>query len=178
MWGGSVSRQTVANYRPDENLDQGAPSTTTAPPTIVKSLTKVGRTGPQPNPAPYYALRTLRWTVSLLALTVPLCYLVYFLIGGGIVRSELVQGTLTFRYVEAIVASSLAMTNKLFAFRPVVEGWNFMLLGLMVGTLLLRQVVMLPFDRAEHWAKSKFAPSKKMASGGRDTAAVFSAEER
>ena len=93
----------------------------------------------------------------------PLSYLVYFLIGGGIIRSELVQGTFAFRYIEAIVASSLAMTNKLFAFHPVVERWNFMLLGLMVVTLLVRQLVMLPVDRAEQWAKSKFAPSKKKA---------------
>jgi class 3 adenylate cyclase len=172
-----VTGQTLGRYR-EEKFMQQTPKTATAPPLIAKPIAQVGNGQPRPNPAPYYALRTLRWTVSLLLLTVPLAYLAYFLIGGGIIRSELVQGTFAFRYTEAIVGASLALANKLFAFRPVVEGWNFMLLGLTVVALLLRQIVMLPVDRAEQWARTKYAPSKKAESSGQESAAIFSAEER
>jgi len=164
--------ESLGTYRSEEG--EGA----AAPPIVIKPSLEAGRARQYGNRVVYYVFRTVRWTISLIALTVPLSYLVYFLLGGGVIRGDLLQGTLVFQYIQAITTPSLATTNKLIAFRPVVDGWNFMLIVLMAATLLLRQLLMVPIDRAEQWARGKFGPSKNSAAAGSDSAVVFSAAER
>lgn len=173
-----MTKQSFGSYPTEERVGEGHTNTAAVPPIVSKPSADPRRARRYGNRVVYYIFRTARWTFSLLALTVPLSYLTYFLLGGGVIRIEMLQGTFVFRYIEAITIPSLAATNKLIAFRPVVDGWNLMLIVLMVATLLLRQLLMVPIDRSEHWARAKFAPSKNPSAAGSDAAVVFSAEER
>ena len=173
-----MTKQSLGSYRTEETVGEGQRNAPAASAIVIKPSADGGRSGPQASRVVYYIVRIARWTCSLLTLTVPLSYLVYFLLGGGVIRSETLEGTFIFSYIEAIVRPSLAATDRLIAFRPVVNGWNFMLIALMAATLLLRQLLMVPIDRAEHWARAKFAPSRNPSAGATDAAVVFSAEER
>jgi class 3 adenylate cyclase len=68
----------------------------------------------------------------------------------------------------------LAVAENVFTIRPVVNGWNFMLVGLGVVAFGVRQLVLLPVDKLEHWAKTRVVKSK--ASGAK--APVGSVQER
>jgi class 3 adenylate cyclase len=44
--------------------------------------------------------------------------------------------------------------------RPVINGWNLMLAGLAGISFVVRHLVMLPFEQAEHWAKTRMLKVK------------------
>ncbi|MDP9267810.1 MAG: protein kinase [Acidobacteriota bacterium] len=111
----------------------------------------------------YYGLKTLRIVVFFTTLTVPLAFIFYFMVSGGLIRPQIVEGTFVMAYVKAIVDPVLRTAESIFTFRMVSGGWNFMLLGLTVVAFVLRQLLLLPFDKAEHWAKTKVVRSKAAA---------------
>jgi class 3 adenylate cyclase len=75
--------------------------------------------------------------------------------------------------VKWIVLPILALAEDIFTIRPVVNGWNFMLAGLGVVAFGVRQLVLLPADKLEHWAKTRAVQSKPGAK-----APVGSVQER
>ena len=127
-----------------------APAVATAPPTAGAKAT-------------YQALKVFRWFASLATLTVPLCFLFYFLISGGVIRPQVVEGTAVMNYAKFFVDPMLRMAENLFTFRMVMNGWNFMLLILTAVAFVARQLVMLPIEKAEHWAKTKVVRAKASA---------------
>jgi class 3 adenylate cyclase/predicted Ser/Thr protein kinase len=111
----------------------------------------------------YTATRAVRWLVWVGSLSVPLAFLAYFLISGGVIRAQVVEGTAFMAFVNAVVQPPMRMAENIFTFRTVVNGWNFMLLGLMVVAFMLRHVVILPFEKLENWAKTKVVKLKAAA---------------
>jgi class 3 adenylate cyclase len=111
----------------------------------------------------YIALKSLRIAVSIATLTVPLAYFFYFIIAGGLIRAQAVEGTAIMRFMQAVVMPALAFTDKIFTFRAVVNGWNFLLLGLGVVAFVVRRLVLLPFTAAEHWAKTRMVKAQAVA---------------
>lgn len=111
----------------------------------------------------YYALKTLRHAVQWLTLLVPLSFFFYMLVSAAVIRPQVVEGTWFFNMVKAIVLPVLEMTEKVFTFRPVVNGWNLMLAGLGVVSFAIRQGVLLPVEQAEHWAKTRYMRTKRPA---------------
>jgi serine/threonine protein kinase/class 3 adenylate cyclase len=124
----------------------------------------------------YRAVKVFRVMFSLLTLTVPLSFFLSFVVGGRLVRPDLVNGTAIWSYVEAIVGPAMALANKVFSdeFRPVVNGWNFMLAGFGIVTFGVRQLVLLPVDKLGHWAKTRAVQSKASSA----KAPVGSVQER
>ncbi len=122
----------------------------------------------------YTATRALRWLVWVGSLSIPLAFLAYFLISGGVIRAQVVEGTWFMAFVNAVVGPPMRMAENIFTFRTVVNGWNFMLLGLMVVAFMLRHVVILPFEKLENWAKTKVVKLKAAAA----PTVVLSATER
>ncbi|HUQ49690.1 MAG TPA: protein kinase [Terriglobales bacterium] len=116
----------------------------------------------------FNVVRSARWTVSVLTLTVPLSFFLYFIVSGGLVRAQIVEGTALWGYVKGIVLPVLTLAEDVFTVRPVVNGWNFMLAGLGLVAFGVRHLVLLPVDKAEHWAKTQMVRSK--ASGGKNAA--------
>ena len=111
----------------------------------------------------YYAIRTARIAFSILTLTVPLSYLIIFVIGGGLIRAQIVEGTWVMRYMQAVVTPALSLVDRIFTFRMVSGGWNFMLLVLAVAAFIVRHLIMLPAEAAEHWAKSRLLKARACA---------------
>jgi serine/threonine protein kinase/class 3 adenylate cyclase len=103
----------------------------------------------------YAGAKTLRIAVQLLSLSVPLAFLAYFVISGGLIRPEVVQGTWFMKFIEAVVVPPLSVVERTFTFRLVMNTWNFMLLLLAVGAFVLRHLLVLPLEHLEHWAKTR-----------------------
>src|SRR3954468_14949814 len=78
----------------------------------------------------YNALKAFRVTCSIATLTVPLAFLFYFTVSGGLIRPQVVEGTFIMNYVKFMVEPVLRVAENIFTFRMVVNGWNLMLLGL------------------------------------------------
>jgi class 3 adenylate cyclase len=108
----------------------------------------------------YYGIKTCRILLAVATITVPLSFFVYMLVGAKIVRTEIVEGTAVWSYVQAVVIPVLAAAEKIFTFRPVVNGWNLMLAGLGVVVLVVRHFIMLPVDRMEFLAKAKLVRAR------------------
>jgi len=108
----------------------------------------------------YYGVKAFRILMALATLTVPLSFFVYMLVAAQIVRIEIVEGTAVWSYVRAIVIPALAAAEKVFTFRPVVSGWNLMLLGLGLGLLVIRHLLMLPIERMEFSAKARLVRAR------------------
>lgn len=111
----------------------------------------------------YWAVRVFRYAVSLATLTIPLAFLAYFVIGGGIIKPEVLEGTKLLAFMQAIVMPALELSQKLFTFRPIVDGWNLMLAGFAIITFVLRQLILLPIEKFEHKLRSKLVRSAAAA---------------
>ncbi|MGI9101619.1 MAG: protein kinase domain-containing protein [Terriglobales bacterium] len=111
----------------------------------------------------FQVVKWLRVVLSIATLTVPLSYFAYFIISGGLIRAQAVEGTLVMRFIQAVVIPPLAMADRVLAFRTVVEGWNFLLLGLGIAAFLVRYVVLLPLTIAEQWAKTRMLKAQATA---------------
>lgn len=105
--------------------------------------------------AAFVAIKSLRIILSLATLTVPLAYLAYFVISGGLIRAQAVEGTAFMRFLQFIVIPVLAEANRIFTFRTVVEGWNLLLLGLAIALFIVRYILLLPVTDLEQWAKTR-----------------------
>jgi hypothetical protein len=129
--------------------------------------------------ASYWALRVLRVTASILTATVPAAFLLYFLIGGGAIRPEIVEGTIVMRFMEALVSPVLELAGKVLTFRTVVDGWNLLLpLGAVVA-MVLRRLLLLPLLKAERTAKGRIARATKTeVRGASVTAAAKVTDQR
>ncbi len=91
----------------------------------------------------YWSAIALRKTVSLATWTVPLSYLVYFLV-GPVIRPGAVQNTAVFGYISGIVEPGMALAENFFSFRAVIHGWNLMFLVVAGITLVGRAVMLKP----------------------------------
>lgn len=141
------------------------PATTIARPASASGMAAVSAPAPPTAgaKATYYGLRSFRQAMWLVTLTVPFSFIFYFLISGGVIRPQVVEGTFVMNYARALVEPVLRLAESIFTFRMVVNGWNFMLLLLTVVAFVLRQLVLLPIEKAEHWAKTKVVRAKAAA---------------
>jgi serine/threonine protein kinase/class 3 adenylate cyclase len=108
----------------------------------------------------YYALKGLRIGFALFTLTVPLGFFLYMMVSGGLIRPQFVEGTALWTYVKAIVMPALTAAENMLTVRPVWNGWNLLLAGLGGIAFVVRHLVMLPFEQAEHWAKTRMLKKK------------------
>src|SRR6185436_12999075 len=107
-------------------------------------------------------LKLLRITVGLFLLSVPFAFLFYMLVSGGLIRPQFVEGTTLWEYVKAVVVPSLTAAENILTIRPIVNGWNLMLAGLAGAAFVVRHLFMIPFEQAEHWAKTKMLKSRQV----------------
>jgi serine/threonine protein kinase/class 3 adenylate cyclase len=108
---------------------------------------------------------TARKIVTIASLAVPLAFFAYMVIGAGVIRTEMVQGTRFMAVLTAIVGPVLSLAEKVFTFRMVVGGWNLMLALLGAAAFVVRHVILIPFDKLSAWAKTRVVRAR--ASGTR-----------
>jgi serine/threonine protein kinase/class 3 adenylate cyclase len=113
----------------------------------------------------YLSLKTLRITVAIVTMFLPLAMFFYMVVGAGLIRNQFVDGTAIWNLTKTVVTPFLTFAENVFTFRPVVNGWNFMLLGLGAAAIVARQIVLIPFDRAEHWARTRWVKATTKAQG-------------
>jgi class 3 adenylate cyclase len=104
----------------------------------------------------YWSARIFRYIFSLSTLTVPLSFIGLFVVGGGLIRPEILEGSRIFAYMQAVCTPALQFAEKIFNFRTVSHGWNYLLLGIAVVTFFLRQFLMIPVEMLESYVKNKF----------------------
>jgi class 3 adenylate cyclase len=113
--------------------------------------------------ATYLGIRAFRIVLSIASLAIPFAFFLYFVISGGLIRPQLVEGTAVMRFVNALVTPALRLSESVFTFRTVYQGWNFVLLGFGILGFVARQLVLLPVEKLEHWAKTQVVRAKVAA---------------
>ncbi len=113
----------------------------------------------------YRILKGVRMAIGLFLLSIPFAFLFYMMVSGGLIRPQFVEGTQVWEYIKMIVVPSLTAAENILTIRPIVNGWNLMLAGLAGVAFVLRHIIMIPFEQAEHWAKTKMLKSRQARGG-------------
>jgi hypothetical protein len=103
----------------------------------------------------YGTLRWVRIGVSLVTITVPLAFFLYFLITGGLIPTKWVEGTPVMAYMRLIVLPLAAVAKKIISLNLTVRGYDLMLAALGVLAMVVRALILLPIERAEMAAKPR-----------------------
>lgn len=152
------------------------PGTEIKPPSSMSIKPASSITAPNASPDQlkkvYWTLKGIRIAIGLVTLLVPAAMFFYMVVGAGVIRTQFVDGTTLWNATQAIVVPVLTLAEKVFTFRPVVNGWNLMLLGLAAVAIVVRQMLLIPFDRAEHWARTRWVKATTKAQGRSATAAT------
>lgn len=132
---------------------------TVAPPNTIYRLIEDPRCGRWKR-AVYWSALTIRKTLSLATLTVPLSYLVCFLV-GPVIRPGAVVNSGFFGYVSAVVEPGMALADDFFSFRGVVHGWNLMFLVVAGIALIGRAIALKPVNLLLRKAEDLTRPRKQ-----------------
>ncbi|MGH9649333.1 MAG: serine/threonine-protein kinase, partial [Terriglobales bacterium] len=97
----------------------------------------------------YNVVRGARKLLALLLWILPLAYFLYFIIGGGLIKQQAVEGTVVMALMRALVVPVMQWVDSVFTFRMVSGGWNFMVLALGFAAIVLRFVLLLPVETVE-----------------------------
>jgi serine/threonine protein kinase/class 3 adenylate cyclase len=141
--------QTIASQSPVDQKRKLADH-----PAILKNIGTIHR-----------VLKMVRIAIGLFTLSIPFSFLLYMLVSGGLIRPQFVEGTTIWEYIKMIVVPSLTAAENILTVRPIVNGWNLMLAGLAGVGFVVRHIVMLPFEQAEHWAKTRMLKARSVQSG-------------
>ena len=99
--------------------------------------------------AVYNVVKGTRRLLSLALWVIPLTYFLYFIIGGGLIRQQAIEGTVVMAMMKALVVPVMQWVDSVFTFRMVSGGWNFMVLALGFAAIILRFVLLLPVETVE-----------------------------
>ena len=103
----------------------------------------------------YWAIKVTRIAVSWAMIAWALSFVLYFLILGGMIQHQKVEGTVVMALLKAAVVPVVAWAKSVISIRLAFKNWDFLLLGLGVAALFVRALVIVPFEMAENWAKPK-----------------------
>jgi class 3 adenylate cyclase len=101
----------------------------------------------------YAGTKTIRIAVSIFSAAIPLSFFFVLALTGGLIKPQAVESVTGI--AQAIVNPALSVVDSLFTFRLVYNGWNFMLAMLGVLAIGLRHALLIPFEKAENWAKTR-----------------------
>jgi serine/threonine protein kinase/class 3 adenylate cyclase len=162
--GSHAQSQQRADYVPlPPSVAQPAPvsSRSVAAPVRAKSVRMVAHVPPPP-PGVLRNARILfrvckgfRIALSIALLALPFSFLAYFIIAGGAIRPEMVNGTTFYKVVTAIVVPALGFADRIFSFTTKVEGWDFLALGFGILGFIVRHFILLYVHRLESLAKNR-----------------------
>jgi serine/threonine protein kinase/class 3 adenylate cyclase len=144
-------------FRPLSQTMSGSRTSTVEKPGFTDSPLFLARIG-----SIYRVLKMLRVVLGLFLLSVPFAFLFYMLVSAGLIRPQFVNNTTFWDYIQMLVVPVLAKAEEILTIRPIVNGWNLMLAGLAGVAFVLRHIVMIPFEQAEHWAKTKMLKSRQV----------------
>jgi len=130
-------RSPSAAYVPGGSRSGSSVITTTLPPAAASTRTV------------YNLVRGTRKLLSLALWILPLAYFLYFIIGGGLIRQQALEGTPVMGLMRALVVPVMQWVDSVFTFQMKSGGWNFMVLALGFAAIVLRFVLLLPVETVE-----------------------------
>ncbi len=96
-----------------------------------------------------------RVAFALVLWALPLTFFAGFVLDGGIIRREAVEGTTLLSLVRAVVVPVQEKFDAIFDISLAAGDWDFLLLVLGVAAIVLRHFLLVPFRRAEAWARAR-----------------------
>jgi hypothetical protein len=109
----------------------------------------------------YNMLKTARIVVAIATLSLPLAYFAYFFIKAGVIRATAVDGTALMAFINLVVVPVHEFVTKLVTVNFMVNQWDLSLAGLGILMFLVRYLILMPLESAEHWAKKRAGLMKK-----------------
>ena len=103
----------------------------------------------------YWAIKLTRIAVSWGTMAWSLSFLLYFLLLGGMLQPKKLEGTVVMAFLQVTVVPLVSWVKSVITLRVAYQNWDFMILGLGLVTLFVRALVLIPFEKAEDWAKPK-----------------------
>jgi tRNA A-37 threonylcarbamoyl transferase component Bud32/class 3 adenylate cyclase len=141
-----------------------ARSLAVAAPGPAGGLAKSGRVVAHVSPPPeelrnarllFQGVRVFRITLSIALLALPFSFLAYFVIAGGAIRADVVEGTAFWTVVRSFVAPALGLANRVFSFSTKVGQWDFLALGFGILGFIVRHIILLWMHRGESYFKNR-----------------------
>ncbi len=105
----------------------------------------------------YWAFKLTRMAVSWMTLAWALSFVLYFLLLGGMLQPKKLEGTAVMAFLQAVVVPLVSWVKSVITIRLAFRNWDFVLLGVGVAALVVRALILIPFDHAERWAAPKQA---------------------
>lgn len=106
----------------------------------------------------YWAFKLTRIAVSWGTMAWALSFLLYFFLLGGMIQPKKLEGTVVMAFLQVLVVPLVSWVKSLITLRVAYHNWDFMILGLGLVTLFVRALVLIPFEKAEDWAKPRQRP--------------------
>ena len=117
--------------------------------------------------AMFQMMRGVRYAISLALLTIPLAFLAYFVISGGLIKAEVVEGTTALTIIRAIVVPVLGRLQGVLNVSTKVEGWDFVAFGCAVATFIIRHLIVAFIQKFESKAKYRMLEIERITGAAR-----------
>lgn len=108
-----------------------------------------------------------RYAISLALLAFPLAFFGYFVINGGLIKAEVVEGTTFLIVIRAIVVPVLGGLHSVLNINTKVEGWDFVAFTCGVAAIIVRHVIVTFVQRYEGKVKYRVLEIERITSAAR-----------
>jgi serine/threonine protein kinase/class 3 adenylate cyclase len=115
----------------------------------------------------FQIVRGVRIAIGLALLTIPLAFLAYFVISGGLIKAEVVEGTTALTIIRAIVVPVLGRLQGVLNVSTKVEGWDFVAFGCAIVTFILRHLIIAFVQKFESKAKYRMLEIERISGAAR-----------
>lgn len=129
-----------------------------ARPVLVRPAEAVAPAGPSVSHAKkelYWALKLTRIAVSWGTMAWALSFLLYFFLLGGMIQPKKLEGTAVMAFLQAVAVPVVSWVKSVISLRVAYHNWDFMIVAVALVALFVRALVLMPFEKAEDWAKPK-----------------------
>jgi class 3 adenylate cyclase/predicted Ser/Thr protein kinase len=115
----------------------------------------------------FQTIRGIRYAISLALLGIPAAFLAYFVISGGLIKPEVVEGTTALAVIRAIVVPVLGRLQGVLNVSTKVEGWDFVAFGCAVVTFIIRHLIVAFVQKFESKAKYRVLEIERISGAAR-----------
>jgi serine/threonine protein kinase/class 3 adenylate cyclase len=115
----------------------------------------------------FQVVRGVRYAISLALLAIPAAFFAYFVINGGLIKAEVVEGTAFLSVVRAIVIPVLGPLHNVLNISTKVEGWDFVAFIAGVAAIIIRHLIVAFMQRIEGKVKYRVLEIERITSAAR-----------
>jgi class 3 adenylate cyclase len=112
-------------------------------------------------------VRGFRYAISIALLAIPAAFFGYFIINGGLIKAEVVEGTTVLTVIRAIVVPVLGSLHSVLNINTKVEGWDFVAFICGVAAIIIRHLIVAFIQRFEGKIKYRVLEIERITSAAR-----------